>query len=75
MGGGPRAFFQPSPAPPHALVDRAEVSGSVPLFEYLNRLGGEHGVGRIDIVENRFIGMKSRGCAACHARRGAARSR
>ena len=28
----------------------------------LNRLGGKHGVGRIDIVENRFVGMKSRGC-------------
>jgi len=28
----------------------------------LNRLGGKHGIGRIDIVENRFVGMKSRGC-------------
>ncbi len=28
----------------------------------LNRLGGRHGIGRIDIVENRFVGMKSRGC-------------
>ena len=28
----------------------------------LNRLGGEHGVGRIDIVENRYVGMKARGC-------------
>jgi argininosuccinate synthase len=27
----------------------------------LNRLGGEHGVGRVDLVENRFVGMKSRG--------------
>ena len=31
-------------------------------YEYLNKIGGEHGVGRVDIVENRFIGMKSRGC-------------
>ncbi|MBW2057164.1 MAG: argininosuccinate synthase [Deltaproteobacteria bacterium] len=31
------------------------------LFEYLNRLAGENGIGRIDIVENRFIGIKSRG--------------
>jgi len=31
------------------------------LFLRLNRLGGEHGVGRIDIVENRFVGIKSRG--------------
>ena len=28
----------------------------------LNELGGRHGVGRLDIVENRFVGMKSRGC-------------
>jgi argininosuccinate synthase len=31
------------------------------LFQYLNRLGRENGVGRIDIVENRFVGIKSRG--------------
>jgi argininosuccinate synthase len=35
---------------------------SVKLFETLNALGKIHGVGRIDIVENRFIGLKSRGC-------------
>ncbi len=28
----------------------------------LNRLGGRHGIGRLDIVENRYVGMKSRGC-------------
>ena len=28
----------------------------------LNRIGGEHGIGRDDIVENRYVGMKSRGC-------------
>lgn len=28
----------------------------------LNRLGGAHGIGRLDIVENRYVGMKSRGC-------------
>ena len=32
------------------------------LLEELNRTGAEHGVGRIDLVENRFVGMKSRGC-------------
>jgi len=32
------------------------------LLSRLNRIGSEHGVGRIDIVENRYIGMKSRGC-------------
>ncbi|MDR2187693.1 MAG: argininosuccinate synthase [Azonexus sp.] len=31
------------------------------LFE-LNRLGGKHGIGRLDLVENRYVGMKSRGC-------------
>lgn len=31
------------------------------LFRRLNQLGGKHGIGRIDIVENRFVGMKSRG--------------
>ncbi|XP_057674975.1 argininosuccinate synthase [Corythoichthys intestinalis] len=31
------------------------------IFVFLNEIGGKHGVGRIDIVENRFIGMKSRG--------------
>ncbi|MEW8044328.1 MAG: argininosuccinate synthase [gamma proteobacterium symbiont of Phacoides pectinatus] len=32
------------------------------VLEYLNRLGGANGVGRDDIVENRYVGMKSRGC-------------
>jgi argininosuccinate synthase len=34
----------------------------VALLDALNRLGAEHGVGRVDLVENRFVGMKSRGC-------------
>jgi argininosuccinate synthase len=33
----------------------------VTLLETLNRIGGEHGIGRVDLVENRFVGMKSRG--------------
>jgi argininosuccinate synthase len=32
------------------------------LLAELNTLGGRHGVGRLDIVENRYVGMKSRGC-------------
>lgn len=32
------------------------------LLEKLNLLGGKHGIGRLDIVENRYVGMKSRGC-------------
>ena len=35
--------------------------GPVELLGHLNALAGRHGVGRVDIVENRFIGMKSRG--------------
>ncbi|NLN93955.1 MAG: argininosuccinate synthase [Candidatus Hydrogenedens sp.] len=35
--------------------------GPVELLETLNTLGGAHGVGRVDMVENRFVGMKSRG--------------
>ena len=34
----------------------------VSMLEELNLLGSKHGVGRIDIVENRLVGMKSRGC-------------
>ncbi|MEZ6017010.1 MAG: argininosuccinate synthase [Planctomycetota bacterium] len=35
--------------------------GGVALVERLNELGGAHGVGRVDIIENRLVGMKSRG--------------
>ncbi len=31
------------------------------LLEHLNRIGGDNGIGRVDMVENRFVGMKSRG--------------
>jgi argininosuccinate synthase len=34
---------------------------AVKLLETLNTVGGEHGIGRVDLVENRFVGMKSRG--------------
>jgi argininosuccinate synthase len=34
----------------------------VELVETLNKIGGEHAIGRIDLVENRVVGMKSRGC-------------
>ena len=33
----------------------------VELLSHLNRIGGEHGIGRVDLVENRYVGMKSRG--------------
>jgi argininosuccinate synthase len=42
-------------------VNGKEMSG-VALLTKLNKIGAEHGIGRIDLVENRFVGMKSRGC-------------
>lgn len=32
------------------------------VMETLNRIGGQHGIGRADLVENRYVGMKNRGC-------------
>ena len=34
----------------------------VALVEFLNEVGGNHAIGRVDLVENRFVGIKSRGC-------------
>ena len=39
-----------------------EITDPVDIFLTLNALARKHGIGRIDIVENRFIGVKSRGC-------------
>jgi argininosuccinate synthase len=36
--------------------------GPKEMLTQLNSLGGKHGIGRLDLVENRFVGMKSRGC-------------
>jgi argininosuccinate synthase len=41
-------------------VDGQEMSPAT-LLHHLNQLGGENGVGRVDVVENRYVGMKSRG--------------
>uniref|UniRef100_A0AAY4BG92 Argininosuccinate synthase n=1 Tax=Denticeps clupeoides TaxID=299321 RepID=A0AAY4BG92_9TELE len=43
------------------LKDGRSEDTPLDIFSFLNEIGGKHGVGRIDIVENRFIGMKSRG--------------
>jgi argininosuccinate synthase len=50
-------------ARPTALVlaDGRRITDPLDLFVELNRLGGEHGIGRVDMVENRFVGIKSRG--------------
>ncbi len=42
-------------------TDGTSVTGAVQLFDYLNGLGTKHGIGRLDMVENRFVGIKSRG--------------
>ena len=44
-------------------IDGKEMSPAS-VLEYLNKVGGDNGIGRIDIVENRFVGMKARGCYA-----------
>ena len=49
-----------------AAGDPVKINGedfsAASLLTKLNQLGGKHGVGRADIVENRYVGMKSRGC-------------
>jgi len=42
-------------------IDGVEMSPATVLAT-LNKIGGENGIGRLDIVENRYVGMKSRGC-------------
>lgn len=39
-----------------------QVMSPATLLAELNTIGGRHGIGRLDIVENRYVGMKSRGC-------------
>jgi argininosuccinate synthase len=43
------------------LNDGTVKTGALELFVYLNKLGSENGIGRVDMVENRFVGVKSRG--------------
>jgi argininosuccinate synthase len=63
----------PQAAPDRATSIEIDFEGGIPvaingeklspaaLLDRLNRLGGENGIGRVDIVENRYVGMKSRG--------------
>ena len=44
-----------------AVAVNGERLSPAKLLEKLNELGGRHGIGRIDLMENRFVGMKSRG--------------
>ena len=39
-----------------------QTMGPHELLDHLNELGGRHGIGRLDLVENRYVGIKSRGC-------------
>jgi argininosuccinate synthase len=73
----PETIFQLTTSPENARPDAQYVevsfekgepvaidgkkSGPVELLETLNKFGGAHGIGRVDLVENRFVGMKSRG--------------
>jgi argininosuccinate synthase len=42
-------------------ADGTDLSDPLQIFLYANQIGGAHGVGRVDVVENRFVGIKSRG--------------
>jgi argininosuccinate synthase len=69
-----RWTVSPEKAPDQAQVIEMELKSGDPvaingkamkaheLLAELNRLGGANGIGRLDLVENRFVGMKSRGC-------------
>ena len=45
-----------------AVAVDGEIMSPGAVLAHLNSLGGENGIGRIDIVENRYVGMKARGC-------------
>jgi argininosuccinate synthase len=54
-------FKQGIPVKVENESDGTSLKDPLPLFEYLNKLGTKHGIGRLDMVENRFVGIKSRG--------------
>src|SRR5690606_7792556 len=54
-------FKDAKPVRVENLGDGTRHTDPLDLFIYLNELGGRHGIGRIDMVENRFVGIKSRG--------------
>ena len=45
----------------NCVVVNGETLSPLGIMQTLNKLGGKHGIGRVDLVENRFVGMKSRG--------------
>jgi argininosuccinate synthase len=54
-------FKDAYPVAVRRLSDGREETESLAMFQFLNELGSENGIGRIDIVENRYVGIKSRG--------------
>ena len=54
-------FERGNPIAVRNMNDGTEKTTPLELFTYLNEVAGKNGVGRIDMVENRFVGMKSRG--------------
>jgi len=54
-------FKQGIPVKAEDKTNKITKTKPLELFSYLNKVGGENGIGRIDIVEDRFVGMKSRG--------------
>ena len=48
--------------PSSTKIEGAIIEGDLAIFEALNKVACKHGVGRLDIIESRFVGMKSRGC-------------
>ncbi|HKQ40327.1 MAG TPA: argininosuccinate synthase [Verrucomicrobiae bacterium] len=45
----------------NCVAVNGKAAGPLGIMQSLNKLGGKHGIGRVDLVENRFVGMKSRG--------------
>lgn len=54
-------FLKGIPVKVTNLTDKKQLTGSLEIFEYLNQIASENGIGRIDIVEDRYVGIKSRG--------------
>ena len=54
-------FLEGNPVKIYNLTDDVVKETPLELFTYLNELAGKNGIGRVDMVENRFVGIKSRG--------------
>lgn len=55
------AYEKGIPVEVRNLSDGTVKKGALDLFLYLNEIGGKNGIGRLDIIESRYVGMKSRG--------------